>query len=95
VSLSEQPGFETLTPAQREEIQDWYARRYLTTRDLGRRQVRRVPPYAPGARPAVIARFTPDKPSRLLQTHPNLRRSRYDTPSYRAVIKRPGSGGYR
>ena len=38
MSLSDQPGFDTLTPAQRVEVQEWVATRFLATRDPGRRK---------------------------------------------------------
>jgi hypothetical protein len=87
MALSEQPGFDHLTPAQREEVQDWYARRYLAMRELGSRRLKRVKPYQLPARPWP-------RRSLVLETPPTLRRLRYDAPSYQASIRRPGSGGY-
>lgn len=84
--LSEQPGFDQLTPAQRVEVQDWYARRFLATRERGRRQgglrgaATKLPPI----------RFEVDRPSKLLQTPAALRDP--FTPWYRRTVQRPGSG---
>jgi hypothetical protein len=77
VSLADHPGFDALTSAQREEIQDWYARRYLATRDLRRRTIRRVPYYLPeGQWPDPVVRFAVDRPSPWLREPPTLRAGR-------------------
>lgn len=86
--LSEQPGFDQLTSAQRVEVQDWYARRFLSQRasrgDRAARPLFRLQPETRQRWP---------RPQPMLARPAYLRESPYPA-SYLRRVARPGSGNH-